>query len=404
MNKVDANAIPEICIVGGAGHVGLPLGIAFAHCGVKTLIYDINETTLEAIGRGVVPFMEVGAEPLLKEALESGMLVLSADPGEIAPVPIKVITIGTPVDEFLNPVQHIVKDCIDALLPFISDGQLLVLRSTVYPGTTNWLERYLLGKGRSILIAFCPERVVQGRGIEELQQFPQIVSGTTSRAEKLAGELFERVAPEVVVLSPMEAEFAKLFSNAYRYIQFAAANQFSMICNRAGLDYHRILAGMKKNYPRARDIPRAGFAAGPCLFKDTMQLAAFADNQFTLGHTAMMVNEGMVLYLLDEIAVKYPLEYMTVGLLGMAFKPDNDDIRSSLSYKMKKALAFRTKRVLTTDPHVTVDPGLLPLDEVIEQSDLLVLCVPHSAYRHLNLKGKPVVDISGFLSNGELAA
>ena len=175
-----------------------------------------------------------------------------------------------------------------------------------------------------------------------------------------------------------------------------------MIVNSAGVDYSRVLDGMKKNYPRARDIPRAGFAAGPCLFKDTMQLAAFANNQFGLGHAAMLVNEGLVLYVANEIARKYELDQLVVGLLGMAFKADSDDTRASLSYKLKKVLTFRAKEVLTTDPHVTTDPDLLPLDVVLARSDLLILCIPHSAYQHLNIKGEPVVDIWGYLGKGTL--
>ncbi len=366
----------DICVVGGAGHVGLPLALVFASKGLRVLIYDINENTLETIRQGIVPFMERGAEPLLAQALERELLFLSSDPVDIARASTLIITIGTPVDEFLNPVLKLIRDCMDDLLPYLSCGQLIVLRSTVYPGTTDWLDKYLRSNGKDVKLAFCPERVVQGYSIEELQHLPQIISGTTPKAEQEAAELFEMIAPEVVRLSPMEAEFAKLFNNAYRYIQFAAANQFYMIANSAGVDYHRVLKGMKQNYPRARDIPAPGFAAGPCLFKDTMQLGAFSNNQFTLGHAAMLANEGLVLYLVDEIAKTYRLERLTVGLLGMAFKADSDDIRSSLSYKLKRILEFRAKTVYTTDPYVKTDRELLPLETVVAKSDLLILCAP----------------------------
>jgi UDP-N-acetyl-D-mannosaminuronic acid dehydrogenase len=302
------------------------------------------------------------------------------------------------VDEFLNPVQKLIKQCVDDWLPYFGDDKLLVLRSTVYPGTTDWLANYLQTTcGKHIKVAFCPERVVQGRAIEEVQSLPQIVSGTTPEAEELAAQLFSLIATSIVRLSPMEAEFAKLFSNAYRYIEFAIANQFYMIAHSAGLNFHRILEGMKKDYTRSQGIARPGFTAGPCLFKDTMQLAAFSNNQFTLGHSAMLVNEGLVLYLVNEIARQHPLSQLTVGLLGMAFKSDNDDIRSSLSYKLKKILEFRAKKVLTTDPHVTTDSALLPLEQVITESDILILGVPHTAYHQLEVKGKPVFDIWNFL-------
>ena len=184
------------------------------------------------------------------------------------------------------------------------------------------------------------------------------------------------------MLQPIEAEFAKLFNNAYRYLEFAVTNQFYLIAKSAGLDYVRILQAMKKDYPRAQNIPGPGFAAGPCLVKDTMQLLAFAQNEFALGNAAIMVNEGLPLRIVADLRRKYDLKKMAVGLLGMAFKAESDDPRASLSYKLKKALACVAQEVLTTDPYVTTDPELLPLDDVIARSNLLIL-VRHIAFIRL---------------------
>jgi UDP-N-acetyl-D-mannosaminuronic acid dehydrogenase len=299
-------------------------------------------------------------------------------------------------------VQKEVQHCVDSLLPHVADDQLLILRSTVYPGTTDWLHDYLRRLGRRNSVAFCPERVVQGYGIKELREMPQIVSATSADAEKEASEIFRRIAPELVVVKPIEAEFAKLFNNAYRYIEFAASNQFYMIAKSAGADYQAIMRAMKQNYPRARSFPGPGFSAGPCLFKDTMQLAAYARNQFGLGHAAMQVNEGLVLQLVDDLRRGYEISNMTVGLLGMAFKAEVDDIRASLSYKLKHALEICAHKVLTTDPFVTADPNILSLDHVVAQSDILILCTPHSVYAEADLKGKPVVDVWGFLKNANV--
>jgi UDP-N-acetyl-D-mannosaminuronic acid dehydrogenase len=198
------------------------------------------------------------------------------------------------------------------------------------------------------------------------------------------------------VLTPREAEYAKLISNAYRYIQFAATNQFYMMVSSAGCDYNRVLAGLRDDYPRATALPGPGFAAGPCLFKDTLQLAAFMNNTFGLGYAAMQVNEGLPAFVVDQIASQYRLSEMTVGVLGMAFKGNSDDTRSSLSYKLKKLLKYRAKDVLTTDPLVQTDRDLLPLDEVIKRSDLLILGAPHREYKQLDLGGKPMFDIWNF--------
>jgi len=390
----------DLCIVGGAGHVGLPLGLTFASKGLRVLLQDLNGPALQSIRSGRLPFLEHGAEPLLHRALADGRLLFSTEPAALGHAPNIIITIGTPVDEFLSPQTRVFRVWADSVLPHLRNGQLMILRSTVYPGTTELLAKHLRQSGKDLHLAFCPERIVQGHAVRELQELPQLISGVTDAARQAAEDLFLKIAPECVALSPLEAEFAKLFTNAYRYIQFASANQFYMIANTAGVDYARILKALKQNYPRARDIPGAGLAAGPCLLKDTMQLAACAQNQFSLGSAAMLVNEGLVLYLVDSIRDKHHLDDMAVGLLGMAFKADCDDNRSSLSYKLKKSLQFHAREVLVTDPFVKGDPDLLPAEEVVLRSDLLILCVPHSAYRTLDLKGKPVVDIWDYYGQG----
>lgn len=390
----------DVTVVGGAGHVGIPLALSFAAKGMRVMINDLNEKALEQLQAGRVPFTEAGAEELLRESLVKKLLVFTTRNSDIPSSGSVILTIGTPVDEFLNPSLKVVRECVDAVLPHMVDGQLLVLRSTVYPGTTDWVAEHIQRQGRNIPVAFCPERVVQGQGIHELGSMPQIVSGCTPEAEDAAAELFGLIAPDIVRVKPIEAEFAKIFCNTYRYIEFAASNQFYMIARSAGADYNAILEAMKRNYPRAARIPGAGFSAGPCLFKDTMQLAAFARNQFALGHAAMLVNEGLVLYVVDELRRLHDLSQCTVGLLGMAFKPDVDDIRASLSYKLKRALTMHARRVLTTDPLVQCDPDLHPLGEVIENSDVLVLATPHSAYKGLDLRGKPVFDVWGFFRDG----
>jgi UDP-N-acetyl-D-mannosaminuronic acid dehydrogenase len=400
--RVTDTQTADLTVIGGAGHVGIPLVLSFAAKGLTVNVNDLNLDSLAALKAGRLPFIEHGAEELLTDALRDKRLIFTSKPSEISNSGPVIVTIGTPVDEFLNPERHVIQQCIDVLLPHLRDGQLLVLRSTLYPGTTDWINEYLKRKGRSLKVAFCPERIVQGYGVEELARMPQIISGTSPEAAEEAAALFRAIAPEIVVLDPIEAEFAKLFGNAYRYIEFAVTNQFYLISKSAGLDYQRILKAMKYNYPRAKNIPRPGYAAGPCLMKDTMQLTAFARNEFTLGNAAMLVNEGLPLHIVSDLRQRYDLRKMTVGLLGMAFKSEIDDVRASLSYKFKKVLNGYAHEVLTTDPFVTADPDLLPLDEVIARSDVLILCTPHNTYKTADLKGKPVVDVWGMLENANL--
>lgn len=387
----------DVCVIGGAGHVGAPLAVVFASRGLRTLVYDRNEAAIASLRSGRMPFVEEGSEPLLRKALDAGCLELAIDPSRLRGVPMLVIAIGTPIDEFHNPRVDVVIRCVDELLPHLSDDQTIVLRSTVSPGVTEYLSRYLGSRGRSIGVAFCPERVVQGRAIEEIASLTQIVSGTTPQAEDAAARLFGRVAPKVVRMRPQEAEFAKLISNAYRYIQFAATNQFYMMAERAGVDYGRVLAGLKQDYPRARDLPGPGFAAGPCLMKDTMQLTAFDQFAFPLGAAAITVNEGLPNFLVQRLAERRDLTRTKVGILGMAFKADVDDIRESLSYKLGKILRFRGAQVSYSDEHAQ-DPTFIPKEDLVRRNDVVIVGVPHWAYRDLEVPpGVEVVDLWGVL-------
>ncbi len=233
----------------------------------------------------------------------------------------------------------------------------------------------------------------------ELYELPQIVAGRSRSSIDRSRKLFSALTASVVELTPEEAELAKLFTNSWRYLKFAVANQFYAIANDRGLDYERVRRGLTYDYPRAADLPAAGLAAGPCLLKDTMQLAAFNNNQFSLGQSAMMVNEGLPLYVVDRMAKRWDLATMTVAILGMAFKGDSDDTRSSLSYKLRRILRFSAKRVLCADPYVTTDPDLVPFGTALAEADLIVVGAPHRLYHQL-VTDKPVVDIWGIVDGG----
>jgi UDP-N-acetyl-D-mannosaminuronic acid dehydrogenase len=389
----------DVVVVGGCGHVGLPLGISFADSGMRVALYDINQEVVDRVNGGEMPFQERGAQEVLRSVLEAGRLQASTDHSIIARARNVVVVIGTPIDEHLNPAANIVPNAIQQVSDALRDGQLLVLRSTVYPGVTAMVEALIGRLGLDIDVAFCPERIAEGQAMEELRSLPQIVAGRTPRAIERARELFAALTTTTVELSPEEAELAKLFTNSWRYIKFAAANQFYMIANEYGLDFERIRGALAHEYPRAKDMPRAGFAAGPCLLKDTMQLAAFNNNNFALGHTSMIINEGLPLYLVSRLEKRYDIGQMTVGLLGMAFKGESDDVRDSLSYKLKRILAMRAERVLCTDPYVTVDDELVPLQQTLDEADLLIIGAPHAEYAELSTTA-PIVDIWGMTGNG----
>jgi UDP-N-acetyl-D-mannosaminuronic acid dehydrogenase len=389
----------DVVVVGGCGHVGLPLAIALADRGARVGIYDVSEQAVATVNAGELPFGEPGATAALRRVVAGGSLLASLDPAIVGTAEHVVVVIGTPVDEFLNPDQSAIPNALGGCASYLRDGQLLILRSTVFPGVTALVEKMIAGLGKEIEVTFCPERIAEGKAMTELFELPQIVSARSPEAMERARKLFGRLTGTIVELSPEEAELAKLFTNTWRYIKFAAANQFYMMANDRGLDFERIREGLSRDYPRAQDMPGAGFAAGPCLFKDTMQLAAFNNNNFALGHTAMTINEGLPLYVVSRLEQRFDLASMTVGILGMAFKGGSDDIRSSLSYKLKRILAFKSGRVLCTDPQVTADPALAPLAQVLDEADVLVIAAPHPEYRDL-VTSKPVADVWNILGAG----
>jgi UDP-N-acetyl-D-mannosaminuronate dehydrogenase len=309
----------DVVVIGGCGHVGLPLAIALADRGARVGIYDVSQAAVDAVNARQMPFAEPGAEEVLERVAAAGRLRASAEAEIVGRAEHVIVVIGTPVDAHLNPDQSAVPKALGGCTDYLRAGQILILRSTVFPGVTAKVEKMIAGLGMDIDVAFCPERIAEGKAMTELFTLPQIVSSRTPR--------------------------------------------------------------------------------GPCLFKDTMQLAAYNQNNFPLGHAAMAVNEGLPLYLVHRIEQRYDLSAMTVGILGMAFKGGSDDTRSSLSYKLKRILAFKAGAVLCADPYVTTDADLHPMDEVLESSDLLVIAAPHPEYRGL-VTDKPVADIWNILGAG----
>lgn len=384
----------DVCVIGGGGHVGLPFALICADSGLRTVIYDVDREKIRQIRGGEMPFFEEGAEAMLQRVLGSGRLTAEDQPDRMSECRFLVMIIGTPVDEHLNPsfaaIDRVLRQCWENL----RDGQILVLRSTVFPGTGQRIQRMLHEGGRQISVACCPERVAQGYSLREFRELPQIL-GAFDR-ETLAAvrdDLFACFTREFVEMTPLEAELCKLMTNAWRYIQFATVNQFYMLATGYGVDFDRILHGCRFNYPRMQGMPGPGLAAGPCLVKDTMQLAAFSHNHFMLGHSAMLVNEGLPSHLVELARRQVDLVQATAGILGMAFKAESDDPRDSLAYKLRKLLALEVRQVLCTDPYVP-DPTLVPLEQVLAESNLLFVATPHRIYRQLPpQEGKTVIDI-----------
>ena len=191
------------------------------------------------------------------------------------------------------------------IIPYLNKNQNIIIRSSVFPDTC--VRVYSLLKNKKINLSYCPERIVQGYGIKELQTLPQIISGFSSKAIKNSSLLFNKISPRIIKTTVKEAELIKLFTNSLRYIQFATANQFYMICKNFNVNFKSLRSSMIDGYDRAKWLPSAGFTSGPCLMKDTMQLAPFNKNNFPLGHAAMILNEGLPDFIVDELSKEFDL-------------------------------------------------------------------------------------------------
>ena len=371
--------------------MGLPLAVSLAESGAQVTSYDINNSAVELVQAGSAPFYEESLDHTIQRNIDKNFFVTN-DPRSISVADVVVMIVGTPLDTHLNPDPNAVVEAIFEIKQYLNKNQLLILRSTVFPGVTKRVEGMLSAEEINLQIAFCPERIVEGSAMAELRTLPQIVGVRDDETFLRAKNLFDLLGVDSIRTTPEEAELAKLFTNTWRYIKFAAANQFWMLSNDFGVEYENVRFAIRFDYPRASDLPSAGFAAGPCLFKDTMQLASFSGNNFPLGNAAMLINEGQPNYIVEKLRSKYNLEKMKVGILGMAFKAESDDSRSSLAYKLKNILNFYCLEVLTSDPYVKGDSSLVSEDQLLESADLIILAAPHKRYREI-VSEKPIVDI-----------
>jgi UDP-N-acetyl-D-mannosaminuronic acid dehydrogenase len=387
--------------VGGFGHIGLPLGVVLADAGLRVALYDIDQSKRQTIEAGEMPFLEYDAAPLLKKVIGKNLRIAN-HLAEVAQSDCAIVTIGTPLDEYMNPKLLPMLKLAADLSPHLNNRQHVMLRSTVFPGTTARLHEYFREHDVDVDVSFCPERIVQGYAVRELRRLPQIISAVTPRALERAAALYRRLDIPTVELTVQEAELAKLFTNSWRYIQFAISNQFYMIATEQGADFLRIHHAMTWQYDRAKSFPLPGFSAGPCLLKDTLQLAASHQNNFQLGHAAMLINEGLPNFVVDYIRHRKNIELSgaTVGILGMAFKSDIDDIRDSLSYKLQKVLAFHGATVLCSDEYAR-STDFVTKEELLAKADVVVVAVPHSGYRSLKIpEATVVVDLFNATSGG----
>jgi len=385
----------NVCVVGGAGHVGAPLGIALSSRGYNVTLLDKNKDYINKINNGKMPFLEEGCEKILKKMIKRKKIFAAENLKEVKKCKYIIICIGTPVDKKFNPNLKEFISFFYNLKKYLNKNHIVIIRSSIYPGVCNKIFNIIKKKCKNL--SYCPERIAQGQSIIELPKLSQVVSGINTKSKLESGKLFKRICKKVIYVEILEAELIKLFSNAYRYINFSVSNQFYMMCKNLNLDFHNIRNLMRDNYERNINIPKAGFAAGPCLLKDTMQLSSFHNHKFPLLHNAMKINEGLPKFIIKKLSENNNLRKKTVGILGVTFKAENDDIRDSLSIKLIKYLKDKKIRTLYSDEFYK-NKNNLSKDVLIKKSDIIIIGTPHKAYKNIKInKKKMLVDIWGLI-------
>lgn len=380
----------KISIVGGGGRVGLPLGVLLSSLGNEVKIIDIDEEKNHLINNRIMPFNEPGIDLILK-SLSKLQLSATSNESSIRDSEVCILVIGTPVLPDGKPTAESLVELVEKMLPNLANVKLLILRSTVYPGITQRISELFYNNKLSTKVAFCPERIAVGKALEELKNLPQIIGVGDDEAYVLATKVFESLNSNFIRTSFEEAEITKLFANAYRYINFAIANEFFYICIDNNIEWENVWKALKQDYPRAQALPVPGFAAGPCLVKDTQQLNYFNGGKFRLGVSALEINENLPEFILSVLRQKFEIKDLVIGILGMTFNKDIDDFRSSLSFKLRNLLELEAKQVLCSD-YILSEAAFVDTETLIQRADVVVVATPHSEYRNLHIT-KPTIDI-----------
>lgn len=380
--------IRNVAVIGAAGRIGLPTSIIIADTVLHVTGIDINQDMVNQLNgihkrTGTIPYKEEGFEYPLVDAFKNINFTTKFD--DLKYDDVIFIIIGTPVDSDgnanLQPLLDFCKNKLVAAMKQNKVSPLIILRSTVAPGTTICIRDLLeaetgLTEGKDFFLAFCPERVAQGKALIEMKSLPQIIGTFSDKSYTEAHIFFNKIGVFNVLprLTPTEAELSKLITNMYRYVNFAFSNEMYMLGQQYGADIHSVIATANKDYPRM-NMPMPGpNSGGPCLSKDGKLLV----EQFPFGelvNNAFLINEGMPQYIFNQ--AKKLKKIKTAMILGMTFKKDNDDSRLSLSYKLKKILKKNNIKIIEADGYIHVGPIYSPHDYVGGDIDAIFVMTPH---------------------------
>ncbi len=367
----------------GLGRVGLPLALSFADRGLTVVGIDNDPARLSAVREGRMPFAENGAPELLDRVHAGGRLSLSERVADAARARHIVITLGTPSFSHIEIDMRDIRSALDDLLGVLEPGQSLILRSTVAPGTTEFVAGYLAKHrgfriGEDVFVAHAPERIAAGRFLEEIDTLPCIIGGVGARSGEVVGELFKVFGAPIVQTTPVHAELAKIWTNILRYTQFALPNLLMMDCERSSANVLEVIDLINRDYPRG-GIAQPGLTAGTCLRKDF----AFSEERSAAPGMLLAVsrvNESVPLFLLEGVKRRVgPLANRKVAVLGLAFKADTDDERDSLAHKLIRLLERELADVAVHDPHVPTPTASFA--EAVDDAAAVIVATNHTEFR-----------------------
>ncbi len=380
---------PDVAIV-GLGRVGLPLALSFADRGLSVLGIDNDPERLGAVAAGRMPFQETGTEELMARVHESGRLRTSERVADAAQADAIVLTLGTPSFSHIEIDMRDIRAALDDLLPHLRQGHTIVLRSTVAPGTTEFVAGYLerqrgLRPGVDVHVAHVPERIATGKFLAEIDTLPCIVGaveaggdGVTDSGEHVA-RLFEAFDAPIVQTTPVQAELAKIWANILRYTHFALPNLLMMDCEQYDANVFDVIDLINRDYPRG-GIAQPGFTAGTCLRKD-FTFSEERSNAPGMLLAVSRVNESVPHFLVQGMKRRSPdgsLNGRKVAVLGLAFKGNTDDERDSLAHKLIRLLERELADVAVHDP-VVASPTQ-PLEAALQEAHVVVVAANHAAF------------------------
>lgn len=407
---------PDVAVI-GLGRIGLPLALSFADRGLTVVGVDNDAARLDSIASGRMPFMETGADELIARVHASGRLTTTSDVTDAAAANAIVLTLGTPSLSHIEIDMSDIRSVLDDLLPLLRPGQTIVLRSTIAPGTTEFVAGYLERKrglriGEDVFVAHAPERIAAGRFLEEIDTLPCIIGGVGEEAGRRTAELFGVFDAEIVQTTPVQAELAKIWANIMRYTTFALPNLLMMDCEQYGANVFDVIDLVNRDYPRG-GLAQPGFTAGTCLRKDF----AFSEERSNAPGMLLAVsrvNESVPNFLVTGMKRRIDggsLNGRKVAVLGLAFKRDTDDERDSLAHKLVRLLERELADVAVHDPLVASPTQ--PLEEALRDADVVVVAANHSAFGErstvqalaaLASDGALVVDPWNCLGSGQVFA